>query len=72
MMRLLKYNRNIKRLFDQLKLNPGYMKMITVSVTVLFLVHLVSCFYFMAASFTDFDPDSWVVKKNLQDDTNFA
>lgn len=48
------------------------MKMITVTVTVLFLVHVVSCFYFLIAAFTDFDPDSWVVKKKLQDDTNFA
>jgi len=46
--------------------------MITVTVTVLFLVHLVSCFYFMVASYTDYDPESWVVKKGLIDDTNFA
>lgn len=48
------------------------MKMITVSVTVMFLVHLVSCFYFMVASFTDFDPDSWVVRKGLIDSPNFT
>ncbi|CDW89105.1 cation channel family protein [Stylonychia lemnae] len=72
MVRLLKYNRNIKKLMDQLRLNPGYMKMITVTVTVLFLVHLVSCFYFMVATYTDYDPESWVVRKQLIDDTNFA
>ena len=46
------------------------MKMITVSLTVMFLVHLVSCFYYMAASYTDFDPDCWVVLYNLKDSSN--
>ena len=72
MFRLLKYNRNIKLLLDQIRMNPGYMKMITVSLTVMFLVHLVSCFYYMMASFTDFDPDCWVVAHQLQDETNFV
>lgn len=61
MFRLLKYNRNIKMLLDQIRMNPGYMKMITVSLTVMFLVHLVSCFFYMMASYTDFDPECWVV-----------
>jgi len=26
----------------------------------------------MVASYTDYDPESWVVKKGLIDDTNFA
>ena len=65
MMRLLRYNRNIKKMMDQFKMNPGYMKMVNVSLTVLFLVHLVSCFYFIIAQFTNFDPDCWVVRYDL-------
>lgn len=71
MMRFLKYNRSVKTLFEQIKVNPAYTKMLTVSVTVLFLVHLVSCFYFLIASFTDFDPDCWVVREGLVDKENF-
>ena len=53
-----------------MKLNPGYVKVTQVSMTVLFLVHLVSCFYFMVASFTNFDPDCWVVRAGLIDDSS--
>ena len=53
-------------------MNPGYMKMVNVTLTVLFLVHLVSCFYFIIAQFTNFDPDCWVVRYNLQDSDNFT
>lgn len=71
-MRFLKYNRTIKSLLEQIKLNPGYTKLITVSVTVLFLVHLVSCFYYLVAQFTNFDPQCWVVMAGLIDSSNFT
>ena len=51
MFRLLKYNRNVKKMMEKLRINPGYLKLIKVSATVLLLVHLVSCFYFMVAKF---------------------
>lgn len=61
MIRLLKYNRNIKRLMEKIKLHPASVRMITLTMTVCFLVHLISCFYFMIVSFNDFEPDSWIV-----------
>lgn len=72
MMRLLKYNRNIKRLLDRLKMNPGYVRMVTLTLTVLFLVHLVSCFYYMVVSFNDFEPDCWIVIHGLLDEDNLT
>ena len=65
MVRLLKYNRNIKRLLDMLKMNPGYVRMITLTLTVSFLVHLVSCFYYMIVSYNDFEPLCWIVIRGL-------
>lgn len=53
-----------------LRMNPGVTKMITVAVTVFFLVHLISCFWFMAAKFEDFGPDTWVVRNGLVDSDN--
>lgn len=72
MMRLLKYNRNIKRILDKMKMNPGYVRMVTLTLTVLFLVHLVSCFYYMVVSFNDFEPDCWVVIHGLLDEDNLT
>lgn len=72
MVRLLKYNRNIKKLMDKLKMNPAYVRMITLTLTVCFLVHLISCFYFMIVSFSDFEPDCWIVVHGLIDDENFT
>ena len=72
MIRLLKYNRNIKRLLDQMKMNPGYIRMITLTATVLFLVHLVSCFYFMLVSFNDFDPNCWIFIHGMIDSDTFT
>ena len=67
MVRLLKFNANIKKILDLLNMNPGITKMITVAVTVFFLVHLISCFWFLTAKFEDFSPNTWVVLTQLQD-----
>lgn len=72
MVRLLKYNRNIKRLLDRMKMNPGYVRMLTMILTIIFLVHLVSCFYYMVVSFNDFGPDCWVAAHGLLDEDNFT
>ena len=72
MVRLLKYNRNIKRLMEKIKIHPASVRMITLTMTVCFLVHLISCFYFMIVSFNDFEPDCWIVKQGLIDADNFT
>ena len=72
MVRLLKYNRNIKRLMDKMQMNPAYVRMTTLTLTVTFLVHLISCFYFMIVSFSDFEPGCWIVVHGLIDADNFT
>ena len=67
MIRLLKYNNSIKKITEKLKMNPGYIRMARLTLTVCFLVHLVSCGYFMVDSFSGFEPGSWVVNHNLID-----
>jgi len=52
---------------EKLKMNPGYIRMARLTLTVCFLVHLVSCGYFMVDSFSGFEPGSWVVTHNLID-----
>ena len=72
MVRLLKYNRNIKRLMEKVKMHPASVRMITLTMTVCFLVHLISCFYFMIVSFNDFEPGCWIVVHGLIDADNFT
>lgn len=50
-----------------LKINPGYVRMITLTLGVCFLIHLISCFYFMVVSFNEYDPGCWIVLHGLAD-----
>ncbi len=54
MLRLLRFNRTFKKYFDTLKMNAGIMRMVQVTVTVFLMVHLMSCFWFLAAKFNNF------------------
>jgi hypothetical protein len=51
-------------------MNAGVEKMITVAVTMLFIVHLISCFWFLMASFYDFNPFTWVGNYGMDDEPN--
>jgi len=59
---LFKSNKTFKKIFDLINLNVGIVKMITVLVSVFFLVHLVGCFWFLQAKLDDFNPDTWLVR----------
>jgi len=61
MVRLLKYNRTMKKLFNAIQMNAGIMRMLNLTVTVMFLVHLISCFWFLTCKLQDFAPDTWAV-----------
>ena len=44
--------------------------MVIVAVTVIFIVHLMACFWFLVAKFEDFDYTSWVVQSGIRDDSD--
>ena len=44
--------------------------MLSVAVTVVFMVHLMSCFWFIVAKFEDFGPNTWVTKFEIVDAEN--
>jgi hypothetical protein len=67
MLRLLKSNATFKRYMDTMKMHAGIMRMVTVSVSVLFMIHLMSCFWFLSAKFNDFPYDCWVFKRGIRD-----
>jgi hypothetical protein len=41
--------------------------MISVSITMLFMVHLIACLFFMIAKLNNFTPTTWVYRFNLVD-----
>ena len=55
LVRLMKYSRSIKKILQAFKMNQGIKRMIIVSVTMLFLVHLMGCLFFLVAKFEDFE-----------------
>jgi len=71
MLRLLKYNASFKKIFEAMKMNSGIMRMLTVIISVFFLVHLMSCAWFLSAKFDDFNPDTWVVRGGYIDSSVF-
>ena len=67
MLKLFRSNSSFQRIFDAIKMNAGVMRMISVTISVFFLVHLVGCLWFLSAKLDDFNPDTWVVRLNYLD-----
>ena len=65
MLKMFKNNTTINSLMKMINLNPGISKMIGVSISVFFLVHLMSCLWFLMPKFLDFGPDSWVTRAGM-------
>jgi hypothetical protein len=48
-------------------MNQGVKRMISVTITMLFMVHLIACLFFMIAKLNNFSPTTWVNRFNLVD-----
>ena len=64
-MAFFKGNEQLMRFFDQMKLNSGMLRMVKITAGVFFMVHLMSCFWFLSAKFTDFDFECWVSQRGI-------
>ncbi len=58
------------KFFDYLKLHNGMLRMLKITAAVFFIVHLMSCFWYLSAKFNDFNEDCWVVFRGIQDREN--
>ncbi len=67
LLRLLKSNKTLKKVFDLINMNVGIVKMVTVTISVFFLIHLIGCLWFLFAKLDDFDPNTWVIRYNYLD-----
>lgn len=52
-----------------MKMNQGVKRMITVTITMLFMVHFMGCLWFLMAKLNDFEPSCWVIRFNKLDDS---
>lgn len=51
-------------------MNAGVTRMIFTLIFAFFSVHLISCFWFLAAKLNDFDETTWVARLGYQDKTD--
>ena len=64
LMRVFKYQRTFKSV-KITKMNAGVSRMLKTMAVVFLLVHLMSCFWFLASKMDDFSEETWVYQKNL-------
>ena len=64
---LFKQNEQLMKFFDFLNMHNGLLRMLKITAATFFIVHLMSCFWFLSAKFNDFDEDCWVVYRGIQD-----
>ncbi|CAI2382508.1 unnamed protein product [Moneuplotes crassus] len=67
MSKIFKNNKTFMAIIKIIKMNEGVMKLIKVAMATLLLVHLMTCFWFLFAKFSDFDPDTWVFRVDIRD-----
>ena len=51
-----------------MNVNIGIKRMIMVALSLLFMVHLMACVWFLVAKFEDFDDNCWVTYAGIYDD----
>lgn len=52
---------------NKIKMNAAISRMIFTLAFAFLLVHLISCFWYLTASFDDYNPDTWVARLSMQD-----
>jgi voltage-gated potassium channel Kch len=57
----------MKKTFEIMHINSGVGKLITVMISVFFIVHMVACIWYASAEMRNFSPDTWVARQELLD-----
>ena len=63
--RLFKFSRSLRSVFKILHVNQGVGKLITVLISVLFIVHFIACLWYALADINGFEADTWVMRMDL-------
>ena len=63
----MKNNLALQQMLDKINMNAAVSRMIFTLSFALLSVHLIACFWYLAAKFQDLDPDTWVSRMGKQD-----
>ena len=69
--KILRYSQLVQDMMDRVKMNAAAGRMIMILILGFFSVHLVSCLWFIAAKFDDFNPSTWTFRMNLIDRSSY-
>lgn len=75
LIRLVKYfskSDSMQKLAELLEMYSGITRLITTMYSVLLLVHLAACLWYFSAKLSNFSPDTWVVRRGIQDSDPFV
>lgn len=70
MIRLVKYfakSDSMQKVAELLEMYSGITRLVTTLYSVLLLVHLAACLWYFSARLSNFSPDTWVVRRGIQD-----
>lgn len=62
----------INHFLAKIRVTAAVAKMFNIFVLVLFINHIMCCFWYFSARLSDFEPDTWVVRNNLIDKDYFT
>ncbi len=63
--RLLKFNQSLNNILSMFGISKGVGKLITVLLSVAFVVHMVACGWYYIDDSNGMEPDCWVVRQKL-------
>ena len=67
MVRLIKQSKSLKSFAKYLNISSGMQQLVQIFLSVFFLTHITSCFWFLVAKFDDFNPNTWAVRFQVVD-----
>ena len=68
-LKIVKNNMQLNKFFNKINLSLGFFQMLKLIILVIFITHFVSCLWFLAAKLQSFEPDTWVYRKGLLDES---
>eukprot|EP00347_Sterkiella_histriomuscorum_P013255 403365416 len=66
-LKFLRENQFFEKFERKIKSNSAILRMIQFMVGAIINTHIIACFFYLAAKFDDFGPDTWVARMKLQD-----
>jgi len=70
MLRVFRKSTQLKEWMDSLNISVGMIRMLNVLLAMLFLVHLMACFWFMAATLEENLFNTWVGGRDIVDESS--